>query len=194
MKILVITVLLLLLSPAMTAKAIQTEEGIAGIAAALDKVDELPDPAEVIATAQQAMIEQYIEDCSQMYEIDPDLVRAIIQCESEGEIRALNINTNGTRDCGLMQINSRNHKWLKQKLGITDFFDPSQNIKSGCYILADIKSRHTNIHKILMAYNMGEKRMKELWKEGIKSSSYSRKVIKVLNKIKGGTKDGIRIR
>jgi soluble lytic murein transglycosylase-like protein len=185
MKILILTVLLLLLSPAATAKAIQTEEGIAGIAVVIEAADELPDPVEVITAARQAEIEQYIEEYSTLYDIDADLTRAIIQVESDGVITAFNVNSNGSRDYGLMQINDCNHEWLETELGITDWYDPRQNIRAGCYILGQLHRQYDgNLHKVLMAYNMGPSRMMRLWRKGIRSSSYSRKVVKILNQIK----------
>ncbi len=185
MKILVITVLLLLLSPAMTAKAIQTEEGIAGIAVVIEAAGELPDPVEVITAARQAEIEQYIEEYSTLYDIDADLTRAVIKAESDGKIRAFNVNKNGSKDYGLMQINECNHEWLKKELGITDFYDIKQNIHCGVFMIADLMSRHDNLHTVLMAYNMGEKRTRELHREGIYSSKYSRNVMSKYKKLKG---------
>ena len=141
----------------------------------------IPNPTEVI-------IENHIERYSELYDIDADLTRAIIQVESDGVITAFNVNSNGSRDYGLMQINSCNHEWLKKELGITDFYDIKQNIHCGVFMLADLMSRHDNLHTVLMAYNMGEKRTRELRSQGIYSSEYSRKVMGVYEKLKEETK------
>ena len=58
----------------------------------------------------QAYIEYYAEENN----VDPDLVTAIIDGESNGESRAYNTNDNGTHDKGLMQINSFNYEWLRK--------------------------------------------------------------------------------
>jgi hypothetical protein len=51
-------------------------------------------------------------------------------------------------------------------------------------MIADLMSRHDNLHTVLMAYNMGERRTKELHREGIYTSKYSRKVMKAYEKLK----------
>jgi soluble lytic murein transglycosylase-like protein len=101
----------------------------------------------------------------------------MIACESEGNVRALNHNKNGSHDKGLMQINSCNFDWLRKELGITDFYDPRQNIQCGCYILGLLSQKYTNVHRALMSYNMGERRTRKLWNKGIRSSRYSRRVM-----------------
>ena len=92
-------------------------------------------------------------------------------------MKAYNKNNNGTFDSGLMQINSCNYEWLTEELGITDFYDPEQNIKCGVFMIADLMDRHEGVHEILMCYNMGEKRTRELQSQGIYSSKYSRKIV-----------------
>ena len=130
MNSLIIAALLMMSTPV----SIPTEEAVAGIAVAIEAAEELPNPAEVLAEAKQAEINGYIERYSELYDIDADLTRAIIQVESDGVITAFNVNSNGSRDYGLMQINDCNHEWLETELGITDRYDPRQNIRAGCYI------------------------------------------------------------
>jgi soluble lytic murein transglycosylase-like protein len=176
MKILLI--LLIILLPWATAYA---EEGVAGISVSLDKAHEAKQK-------QKDEIDQYITDFSLLYDVDPDLVRAVMSGESEGVIRAFNENDNGTTDHGLMQINSCNHEWLEKELGITDWYDPRQNIQAGTYMLSLLSDKYGDLHKVLMAYNMGEGRMRELWSEGITSSKYSCKVMGKFNQLKEGVK------
>ena len=65
--------------------------------------------------------------------VDSDLIKAVMSGESDGVVKAYNKNNNGTFDSGLMQINSCNYEWLTEELGITDFYDPEQNIKCGVF-------------------------------------------------------------
>ena len=138
------------------------------------------DMGDTVLSPTEAYIEYYAEENN----VDPDLVTAIIDGESNGESRAYNTNDNGTHDKGLMQINSFNYEWLRNELGVTDFYNPRQNIQCGVYMIADLMTRHEDLHEVLMCYNMGEKRTRELHRKGIYSSKYSRKVIKKFNQLK----------
>ena len=82
-----------------------------------------------------------------------------------------------TGDYGLMQINTVNHEWLREELGITDFLDAEQSIDAGTEMLARLSERYDNPHKVLMAYNMGEGGAAKLWAQGITSSEYSRDIM-----------------
>lgn len=145
--------------------------------------------AEVIREADDnPIIDKAINDYSLFYDIDPDLIRAVIRHESEGNTKAFHVNRNGTKDYGLMQINSCNHVWLEEEIGITDWYDPVQNIHAGTYILHELSQKYADYHQILMAYNMGPDRMKKLWRERIRSSEYSRSVMRIYNKLKEGRK------
>lgn len=116
------------------------------------------------------------------YGVDYDLALAVMVKESGGNPTALNTkNRNGTYDSGIMQINSTNHAWLSKELGIKDFNNPYDNMKAGVYMLSLFD--YDNPHKILMAYNMGEGTMKRLFKQGITSSTYSRDVMEIYNRI-----------
>lgn len=173
MKILFMTFVFTLL---MTSQA-HAETPVAGISVTLSSQSEFP-------SLEEIKINNAIEEYSKEYEVDADLIKAIIFCESDGKITAKNHNKNGTTDYGLMQINSCNHEWLKKELGITDFYDINQNIHCGVFMLADLMDRHTDLHTVLMAYNMGEKRTRELHREGVYTSKYSRKVMGVYEKLK----------
>ena len=167
MKLFILTAMLTLL---MTGQA-YAETPVAGISVSLENTNLSP-------------IQAYTNHYSKRYGVDADLITAIIGTESGGEIKAFNINENGTHDKGLMQINSFNYEWLTRELGITDFYNPRQNIHCGVFMIADLMSRHDNLHTVLMAYNMGERRTRELHREGIYTSKYSRKVMGVYEKLK----------
>jgi soluble lytic murein transglycosylase-like protein len=170
-KLLLLTVFLLILMP--SKKALAYEEPVAGITVTLDAVKDKP-------------IEKAVAYYSAIYHVDSNLVLAVIDGESEGNPNAINKNRNGSTDHGLMQINSCNHEWLSKELGITDFHDPVQNIQAGTYILSLLTAKYDNYHRVLMAYNMGEKRTRELWRQGIRTSRYSRRVMEKYQRLKGG--------
>lgn len=129
-------------------------------------------------------IQQYLYSKCKEYEIEYELALAIIQVESNFKPNAVNVNSNNTKDVGLFQINSFNHKWLSEELGITDFADPYQNIDAGIFMLNNIAQNSEDIHEILIVYNMGRTNYNKLANRGITSSKYSRQVIEYKNNLK----------
>lgn len=169
-EVLALTFLFILVCPQ---KIRAFEEPVAGINVSLDVVKEKP-------------IETAAAFYSAIYRVDCNLVLAVIDSESGGEIQSFNINDNGSHDSGLMQVNSCNHAWLSEELGITDFYDTRQNIQAGTYILSLLTAKYEDYHRVLMSYNMGEYRTGQLWKQGIYSSGYSRKVMETYWNLRKG--------
>jgi soluble lytic murein transglycosylase-like protein len=84
-----------------------------------------------------------------------------------------------TNDYGLMQINKVNHEWLTEKLGVTNYLNPYENIIAGMHILEDLFNKYENHSKVLMAYNMGEYGASNLWEQGIFQTQYSNKILEL---------------
>lgn len=101
---------------------------------------------------------------SQKYNVDVELVYAIMWHESRfiWDVPD-NVNTNGTHDRGLMQINEVNWNWLA-KIGL-DVNDPYDNIECGVYMLSYLMNKYDTTHA-LMAYQCGEGGMKRLAGKG----------------------------
>jgi len=118
-------------------------------------------------------LQEFIYCLSYGYNIDYAFVMGLIQAESEFNPGIIS----STNDYGLMQINKINHGWLKDQLGITDFLEPYQNIRSGLYILRNLFEKYEEPELVLMAYNMGENGAAKLWNKGIYKSNYSTKVL-----------------
>lgn len=117
--------------------------------------------------------QRFLYCMAEKYDLDFYLLVALI--ETESDFRADLISE--TNDYGLMQINKMNHEWLSKELDITDFLDPYQNMKAGCYVLSKLMdSCDGNVTKALMSYNMGYEEADTLWKNGIYSTKYSDKV------------------
>lgn len=85
-----------------------------------------------------------------------------------------------TNDYGLMQINSINFEWLKEK-GI-DPLTYEGNIEAGVLILSEAINRYGDYGLALMAYNCGDTGAKRLWDAGTYSTKYSREVLERYNK------------
>jgi soluble lytic murein transglycosylase-like protein len=91
---------------------------------------------------------------AQRYGVPMVLLQAIAQQESGGRAMAINVNRNGSRDIGLMQINSG---WLNTlaRHGISerDLFDPCVSALVGAWILANNFTRLGYTTQGLGAYN-----------------------------------------
>ncbi len=115
------------------------------------------------------------EEAGRIYDISPELLRAIAITETGENPEAININQNGTSDLGLMQINS---SWipvlnLDRNALITD---PCYNVKVGAWILRNCMDLYGYTWDAVGCYNA---------KSLSKKIRYSWKVYKTLNKIKG---------
>ncbi len=94
------------------------------------------------------------EEAATRYQVSSQLLHAIARTESALNPQAVGRNRNGSRDIGLMQINS----WWLPKLaqyGIheQDLFDPCTSIHVGAWILAQNVARHGYTWEAVGAYN-----------------------------------------
>lgn len=118
-------------------------------------------------------IQQMILERCEKYNIDFAFAMAVIFKESSFKPSVVS----KSNDYGLMQINKINHEWLSEKLGITDFLDPEQNVTAGLYMLRDLFEKYEDPAKVLMAYNLGETGAKRLWVQNIYSTDYAERIL-----------------
>lgn len=101
-------------------------------------------------------------DAARHYQISPRLIQAIIFTESNSNSEATNINTSGSEDVGIMQINS---EWLPQIKAFgydrASLFDPCINITVGTWILAQEIQRFGYNWEAVGAYNAGPSAKRE---------------------------------
>ncbi|WP_042730843.1 MULTISPECIES: transglycosylase SLT domain-containing protein [Pseudomonas] len=93
----------------------------------------------------------------QLHGIEPELLQAIAEVESGQQPGAINHNRNGTRDIGLMQVNS-SHLPRLQRQGITErrlLEEPCLSVEVGASVLAEFIARHGYNWTAVGAYNAG---------------------------------------
>jgi soluble lytic murein transglycosylase-like protein len=93
--------------------------------------------------AERATILRCLAEAGRAHNVPVPLLRTIAQQESGMHPLAVNRNSNGTTDLGLMQVNTR---WLPvlARYGITreQLFDTCINARVGAWILAAAMRRH----------------------------------------------------
>ena len=101
----------------------------------------------------QASFLSLIRDTAGRYDIDPNLVRAIIKVESNFQPLAIS-----PKDCkGLMQL----HPDTARRFGVKNTFDPAQNIEGGIRYLKFLMGFFDQkLELVLAGYNAGENAVK----------------------------------
>lgn len=100
--------------------------------------------------ADTSDFDSYFTSAGEHYNIPPLLLKNIARIESGGNPNAIRRNDNGTKDYGLMQINSIHLPRLRQ-WGIDDknIMDPKINIYVGSWLLSNhIKENGFNLQAI----------------------------------------------
>jgi soluble lytic murein transglycosylase-like protein len=105
-------------------------------------------PALVAEGKEKGNFDTIINSISAKYNVDPRLVSAVVQTES-------NFNPNAESSCGaqgLMQLMPATAK----DLGVKDSMDPTENLDGGVHYLSNMLNRFNgNVSMALAAYNAG---------------------------------------
>jgi soluble lytic murein transglycosylase-like protein len=125
--------------------------GVAPPPASLGPLPVSPGAANVVplsAASEPGDYETLIQKYAAQNNLEPSLVKAVIQTESGGNPRSVS----GAGAMGLMQLMPANVK----EAGISDPFDPEQNIAAGTKQLAGLLSQyHGDLDLALAGYNAG---------------------------------------
>lgn len=108
----------------------------------------LPPAGGVVRVSRSAVFDDLIEEHAKANELNPVLVRAVIEAESAFNPRA--VSRVGAR--GLMQLMPA----TARDLGVVDPFDPEDNIRGGTKYLRSLLDRFDgDVELALAAYNAG---------------------------------------
>lgn len=121
--------------------------------------------------------QDYIFEVSEKYGVPSAVIVAIIERESNYDPNA----TGSAGEQGYMQIHPCNFSWLKQTVGVTDFYDPEQNILCGVYMLSGLFEKYGTVNEVLMAYNCGEAGAQRLWNNGVTETEYCTKIQTIIS-------------
>lgn len=134
-------------APAIRPERMLAEPGVPADAP-LEKKQSSPVTPITQDTPRSANLEQLIEKASRRYGVDQGLIRAVIKAESNFNPRA--VSHAGAQ--GLMQLMPATARGL----GVTDSFDPEQNVMGGTRFLKSMLDRYNgDVDSALAAYNWG---------------------------------------
>jgi soluble lytic murein transglycosylase-like protein len=120
-----------------------------------DESSTYPNPAQTASRRdaaielQRSQLDPLVERAAAHHDVDPDLVRAVIEIESRFDRRA--VSSAGA--AGVMQLMPE----TARRYRVVDRFDARQNIEAGVAYLRDLLDRFDgNVSLALAAYNAGE--------------------------------------
>ncbi|QHT60315.1 lytic transglycosylase domain-containing protein [Paenibacillus lycopersici] len=121
--------------------------GLSSLAPMMGSLNEMSD-----ASGVPGDYDAIIDQAAAKYGIDPSLIKAVVHTESSNDPNAQ--SASGAK--GLMQLMDG----TARSLGVTDSFDPEQNIEGGTKFLAYLMNKYEgNVQAALAAYNAGPGRV-----------------------------------
>lgn len=130
--------------------------------------------------SEHEIIDVYVDNICNKYDVEPGLIKSIIYQESR-----YNPNVRNGYCVGLMQVSTYWHNSRASKLGITDFYDPYNNILLGVDYLSELFHKYKDKRLALMLYSMDNNVAFRMYNRG-EISDYVKTVLEMAEKYKKG--------
>ena len=132
-----------------------------------------------VAVPANEAYEDIIQEAAATYDVDPNLIRAVMQTESAFHPFAL--SRAGAE--GLMQLMPE----LSDEMGVGDAFDPRQNIMGGVrYLKQQLDAHDGNLDLALASYNAGPGNVERFG--GVPPCEETRKYVKTVKQMLAANK------
>jgi len=98
---------------------------------------------------------------ARQYNVDPNLVKAVILQESNWDVNASRYETHlNDSSWGLMQVLLKTARWIlgNDKLTISDLVKPETNIAAGTKYIGFLLAKYRNMEDAIASYNAGSPR------------------------------------
>ena len=129
------------------------------------------------STEARKLASLIIDECDK-YDLDPYLILAVIQVESEFTPKAVSVKG----AVGLMQVMPDTGKFLAKQLGISyrgnkTLYDPFINVRLGIHYLSFLADRFDSTENALAAYNYGPTKYESTLRLSKTQPKYVKKVL-----------------
>lgn len=125
-------------------------------------------------------LKQYTQAICDEYDVDYALALGVIYNESRFQSGLTHLNSNGTTDYGLMQVNEVNFDYLHKTLGINsmrELLNDKVGIRCGVQLLAYHKEYTNDDSSALLRYQIGAGKYKQYLKSGKYSNETHQRVL-----------------
>ena len=125
-------------------------------------------------------LKTYTKEVCAEYDVDQTLALGVIYNESRFQSGLTHLNSNGTMDYGLMQVNEVNFDYLHETLGINsmqELLDDNVGIRCGVQLLAYHKQYTDDDSSALLRYQVGAGRYNQYLKSGEWSNETHQRVL-----------------
>lgn len=133
--------------------------------------------SEVTAHAKTIDVPQDVveisEELGDRYDICPELIQAICFKES-----GLQSDAESDGHIGIMQVSTKWHKDRMDKLGVSDLFEPMQNMLVGTDYLAELIGKYEDVSVALMMYN-GDSSAEDVLAGSEEISAYADEILSI---------------
>lgn len=125
----------------------------------------------------EGRVRELSEQIGEQYHICPELLQSIAWSESRYDPKA-----SGAGCEGLMQVAERWHEDRMERLGVSDLYDPEENMRVAADYLLELFAEYEDPGMVLMVYN-GDSRAEHYQKTGEGLSDYAGEILEMSERL-----------